>query len=132
MIDQAEAYPRGWFQVANPSDLAPGTVEKLHYFGQELVLFRTESGYAHVFDAHCAHLGAHLAVGGVVKDECLRCPFHGWEYDSSGQCVAIPNSNRNSEGRLRQRVAHRRAFRAHHGVVRPRPRASGMVAVGDT
>ena len=63
----------------------------LHYFGRELVLFRTESGEAHAVDAYCAHLGAHLAVGGKVEGEGIRCPFHGWCYDgASGQCTDIP------------------------------------------
>jgi len=42
-------------------------------------------------DGRCSHVGANLAKGSVV-DECLRCPLHGWEYDSSGLCVRIPAS----------------------------------------
>jgi phenylpropionate dioxygenase-like ring-hydroxylating dioxygenase large terminal subunit len=45
------AYPEGWFQVAYSDELRPGQVQKLHYFGQELALFRTESGKAQVLDA---------------------------------------------------------------------------------
>ena len=42
-------------------------------------------------DAHCPHLGAHLAVGGRVEGDCIRCPFHGWKYDGgAGKCVEIP------------------------------------------
>ena len=42
-------------------------------------------------DAYCAHLGAHLGVGGRVEGECIRCPFHGWRYDGeSGKCTEIP------------------------------------------
>ena len=36
--------PNGWFQVAYSDELAPGGVVPLHYFGRELVLFRTEGG----------------------------------------------------------------------------------------
>ena len=36
-------FPTGWFIVAFGSDLAPGQVKRAHYFGEELVLFRTES-----------------------------------------------------------------------------------------
>jgi phenylpropionate dioxygenase-like ring-hydroxylating dioxygenase large terminal subunit len=83
--------PNGWFIVAASADLAPGDVRPLHYFGRELVLFRGMDGAPHVLNAHCAHLGAHLAVGGVVEESCIRCPFHGWKYDgSSGECVEVP------------------------------------------
>jgi nitrite reductase/ring-hydroxylating ferredoxin subunit len=83
--------PNGWFVVAGSEELAPGQVRALHYFGRDLVLFRTESGEARLTDAYCAHLGAHLAVGGKVEGECLRCPFHGWAFDgASGRCTEIP------------------------------------------
>ena len=84
-------YPNSWFVVAFSSELAPGGVMPLHYFGQELVLFRTEDGAARVFDAYCPHLGAHLGCGGVVQGNNLRCPFHGWQFSGdSGQCVEVP------------------------------------------
>jgi nitrite reductase/ring-hydroxylating ferredoxin subunit len=87
--------PNGWFAVAWSKDLVPGDVQRLRYFDEELALFRTRSGQARVLDAHCAHLGAHLAEGGKVIDETVRCPFHHWQYDgASGACVHIPYAQR--------------------------------------
>jgi nitrite reductase/ring-hydroxylating ferredoxin subunit len=88
------AYANGWFRVGYSDDLAPEQVRPLHYFGQELVLFRTAAGEARVFDAFCPHLGAHLGKGGVVEGETLRCPFHAWRFDSEGTCVEIPYTSR--------------------------------------
>jgi phenylpropionate dioxygenase-like ring-hydroxylating dioxygenase large terminal subunit len=82
--------PNGWFAVAWSKDLVPGDVRRIRYFDQELVLFRTRSGAARVLDAYCSHLGAHLAEGGTVIGECIRCPFHHWHYDGDGACVQIP------------------------------------------
>jgi phenylpropionate dioxygenase-like ring-hydroxylating dioxygenase large terminal subunit len=82
--------PNGWFAVAFGRDLVPGEVKRIRYFDEDLVLFRTRSGRARVLDAYCAHLGAHLAEGGRVVGENLRCPFHGWQYDGAGTCVEIP------------------------------------------
>ena len=83
--------PNGWFVVAEASDLGPGDVRAVHAFDRDLVLYRGEDGTPHVMDAHCPHLGAHLAVGGRVEEGCLRCPFHGWKFDGeTGQCVDIP------------------------------------------
>ena len=73
--------PNGWFIVARSDELAPGEMRPLYAFGRDLVLFRTEGGEARLLDAHCPHLGAHLAVGGRVEGECIRCPFHGWRFD---------------------------------------------------
>ncbi len=82
--------PNGWFAVAWSRELVAGDVRRIRYFGEELVLFRTRSGSAHVLDAYCPHLGAHLGEGGRVIGESIRCPFHGWQFDGSGACVAIP------------------------------------------
>ena len=83
--------PNGWFIVAASGDVATGAVQPLHYFGRDLVLFRTQSGVTRVTSAYCAHLGAHLGVGGTVRGEVLQCPFHGWCYDGeSGKCADIP------------------------------------------
>ena len=96
--------PNGWFGVAQSDELAPGQVRNRHYFGRDLVVFRTEAGVPHVLEAYCAHMGAHLGVGsgapsspepgpGRVDRDCLVCPFHGWRYDGSGRCVEIPYSS---------------------------------------
>lgn len=83
--------PNGWFIVAQSGEVAPGEVVPLHYFGRDLVCFRTAAGEARVTGAYCAHLGAHLASGGRVEGERIVCPFHGWCYDgASGRCTEIP------------------------------------------
>ncbi len=88
------AFPSGWFRVAYSDQLPSGGVKPLHYFGKDLVLFRTEDGKLQVFDAHCPHLGAHLGYGGRIEGNTIRCPFHGWCFDREGQCVQIPYSSK--------------------------------------
>ncbi len=87
--------PNGWFAVAWSKELGEGDVKPVHYFGEELVLFRTRSGQARLVDAFCPHLGAHLGHGGRVMGETVRCPFHGWQFDgATGACTAIPYCER--------------------------------------
>jgi phenylpropionate dioxygenase-like ring-hydroxylating dioxygenase large terminal subunit len=88
------SYPRGWFQVAWSDELPAEGVVPLSCFGQELVLFRTEDGVAHVLDAYCPHLGAHLGHGGRIQQGNLQCPFHGWRFNPEGTCVAIPHAQK--------------------------------------
>jgi nitrite reductase/ring-hydroxylating ferredoxin subunit len=87
--------PNGWFAVAWSKELGEGDVKPVHYFGEDLVLFRTRSGQARLVDAYCPHLGAHLGHGGRVIGETVRCPFHGWQFDGqTGACTTIPYCER--------------------------------------
>jgi nitrite reductase/ring-hydroxylating ferredoxin subunit len=93
--DIVPGIPNGWYAVAWSNDLAPGEVRRIYYFEEEMVLFRTRTGQARVLSAFCSHLGAHLAEGGRVVGESIRCPFHAWHYDgASGKCVEIPYCER--------------------------------------
>jgi len=82
-------FPRGWYVVGSVGDVAAGEVKTVHYFGQDIVLFRTEEGVLSALDRTCPHLGAHLG-GGRVEGNCLRCPFHDWGFAADGRCVDIP------------------------------------------
>ena len=83
------SYPRGWYGVQFSHEVEAGTVHTIHYFGRDIVLFRTQSGALSAVDRTCPHLGAHLG-GGKVVGECLRCPFHDWAFDHQGTCVEVP------------------------------------------
>ena len=83
--------PTGWFQVAWSADVEVGDVMALHYFGEDLVVFRDLDGVARVLDAHCRHLGADLSQGGCVVEGGIQCPLHGWVWSGDdGRNVRIP------------------------------------------
>ena len=77
-----------WHVVAESSRAAPGVVLSARLLGQDLVLWRTSEGVCAWQDL-CLHRGAKLS-GGRIQDNCLICPYHGWNYDAGGRCVRIP------------------------------------------
>jgi phenylpropionate dioxygenase-like ring-hydroxylating dioxygenase large terminal subunit len=87
-------FPSGWFRIGAGSELQPGGVKPLRYFGKDLVLFRGGDGKAHVLDAHCPHVGAHLGHGGRVKGNIIECPLHGWKWNGEGRCEGIPYTDK--------------------------------------
>src|SRR6201985_948082 len=91
--------PTGWFQVAWSDEISVGDVHKMHYFGQEMVAVRAQSGRLTVMDAYCEHLGAHLGFGGHVEGDVIECAFHGWQWDHEGRNVCIPYEKRPNRGR---------------------------------
>ncbi len=83
--------PVGWYFIDYSENLKPGELRNINVFGQEWVLFRSESGEkVGVTDPYCPHLGAHIGHGGKVCGDNVRCPFHHWEYDTEGWCKNIP------------------------------------------
>lgn len=85
-----DPYPSGWFVIGRSSDLAPGGVKALEYFGEKLVLWRGASGQIFLQDAFCLHLGAHRGIKGWVTGEDITCPWHGWQWDGEGRNTCIP------------------------------------------
>ena len=68
-------------------DCPPVRVELL---SERLIGFRDSEGKLGLIDEFCAHRGVSLWFG--RNEECgLRCPYHGWKYDVTGQCVDVPS-----------------------------------------
>uniref|UniRef100_A0A2C9JQQ1 cholesterol 7-desaturase n=1 Tax=Biomphalaria glabrata TaxID=6526 RepID=A0A2C9JQQ1_BIOGL len=89
--DIPPVYPNGWFGLVESDKLKKGEAITVSAVGQNLAVFRDESGTAHVLDAYCPHMGANLAAGGRVVGDCLECPFHAWQFRGfDGKCVQIP------------------------------------------
>ncbi|EFC49839.1 Rieske non-heme iron oxygenase family protein [Naegleria gruberi] len=88
-IDQ---FPNGWFRICFSNELSKGSSKLVHYFGEDMVVFRGFDGSVGVLDAYCPHLGSNLGVEGKVIGNNIQCPFHLWEFDRDGQCVKIPNN----------------------------------------
>uniref|UniRef100_A0A2S2PDC9 cholesterol 7-desaturase n=1 Tax=Schizaphis graminum TaxID=13262 RepID=A0A2S2PDC9_SCHGA len=85
-------YPNGWFALLDSDQVIVNQVKYVTALGENFAVFRASNGNVNILNAYCPHLGANMAIGGIVKGNCLQCPFHGWTFDgTSGKCVRIPN-----------------------------------------
>ncbi len=79
-----------WQPVALADELqGERPLRPVKLLGQELVLFRDEAGRLGLLDRDCPHRNADLAFG-RLEHGGLRCPFHGWLFDATGQCLETP------------------------------------------
>lgn len=79
-----------WVRIATSADLdIPRPVRAVTLDGHRLVLFRDDEGELGLIGRNCPHRGADLCYG-RLEDNGLRCPFHGWHFDRTGQCVEQP------------------------------------------
>ena len=78
-----------WYAVLESKEVKKGKVVGVTRFGEKLVFGRNRNGEILCLRDKCAHRGAALSVG-KIHNERIQCPFHGFEYDKTGQCQLIP------------------------------------------
>jgi 5,5'-dehydrodivanillate O-demethylase len=78
-----------WQPVARSATLKPGTARPLRVLGEDLTLYRGESGRPYLVGGRCAHRLSVLHTG-WIQGERIRCMYHGWQFDGSGQCTERP------------------------------------------
>jgi phenylpropionate dioxygenase-like ring-hydroxylating dioxygenase large terminal subunit len=69
------------------NDCPPVRVKLL---SERLVAFRDSQGQLGLMDEFCAHRGVSLWFG-RNEENGLRCAYHGWKYDHTGQCIEVPS-----------------------------------------
>lgn len=91
-----------WYPVVLSKDLLdqPKLVKIL---SMDFAVFRDSQGKAQVLSNICPHRGGSLA-GGKIKGDNLQCPYHGWQFDGTGQCHKIPSLGSDARIPARTRV----------------------------
>ena len=84
-----ELMRRYWHPIAASLELDERPTKEVRLLGEDLVLFKDLKGRYGLIDRYCAHRRTDLSYG-IPEEDGLRCMYHGWMYDSAGQCVAQP------------------------------------------
>lgn len=81
-----------WIPVTPATDMREdgGRPLRVKLLGEDLVLFRTQSGQLGLVGSFCPHRLAPLFFG-RVEDDGVRCPYHGWKFAPDGKCLEMPN-----------------------------------------
>jgi phthalate 4,5-dioxygenase oxygenase subunit len=87
-----ELFRRYWLPVLLAAELpAPDCPPvRVKVLSERLIAFQDSDGKYGLMDEFCAHRGVSLWFG-RNEESGLRCPYHGWKYDATGQCVEVPS-----------------------------------------
>lgn len=85
-------FRRYWLPALLASELpeADGAPVRVKLLGEQLIAFRDTSGAIGLIAEFCAHRGVSLWFG-RNEEGGIRCPYHGWKYDRTGQCIEVPS-----------------------------------------
>ena len=92
-----------WHPVYVAHTLAPGCAMPIMIMNERFTLDRGQGGRPHVVAFQCAHRGTQLSTGWVEGDD-IRCFYHGWKYNASGQCVQQPAEDPSQASKARIRA----------------------------
>ena len=98
-----DPFPEGWYFVASRRAVLKAEIIQKTWMGVNVVVWCDDKGRVCVAEAICPHLGSDLGpeAGGRICSGRLVCPFHGFEFDTTGQCVATPYADPPRTARLR-------------------------------
>jgi phthalate 4,5-dioxygenase oxygenase subunit len=100
--EMGNLFRRYWIPVMMSAEVPAPDCDpvRVKLLSEQLICFRDTSGKVGLIDGYCAHRRVSLWFG-RNEHGGLRCPYHGWKFDVSGQCTDIPSD---PEGKLREQV----------------------------
>jgi nitrite reductase/ring-hydroxylating ferredoxin subunit len=96
---------RFWLPALLSDELpqADGDPVRTRTLGEDMVAFRDSNGKVGMVDAFCPHRRGPMYFG--RNEECgLRCVYHGWKFDTTGQCIDMPSEPAESDFKDRLRI----------------------------
>lgn len=78
-----------WHPVATVAELDKSPVLGTRLLDKDIVVWRA-GDQVHAWRDACVHRGTRLSLGKIIDGDCIQCPYHGWVYNSEGQCIRIP------------------------------------------
>ena len=95
-------YINFWYPMATAEELTDAPL-KVRALAQDFVVFRDEDGQAACLSNTCTHRGGSLGDGKLLNGN-IQCPYHGWEFNSSGVCTKIPSLGKDAKVPGRTRI----------------------------
>jgi phenylpropionate dioxygenase-like ring-hydroxylating dioxygenase large terminal subunit len=108
-------YLRRYWQPICFSDDLNDLPLRVTILGEDLVMFRDQSGAVGLLELHCPHRGTSLEFG-LLEASGIRCCYHGWLFAPDGTILETPGEPADST--LKDRLCHGAyPTHEHNGIV---------------
>ena len=91
---------RFWHPIFRAEELLAGQAKPIEIMGERFTLYRGQNGTPHVTEFRCPHRGTQLSAGWVEGDS-IRCMYHGWLFNGTGQCTEQPAEEKSFAAKIR-------------------------------
>jgi 5,5'-dehydrodivanillate O-demethylase len=81
---------RYWHVIGGVEEMKDRWTKRVRLLGEDLVLFKDRAGTFGLITEQCPHRRASLYYG-IPQQDGIRCPYHGWKFDTAGRCIEQPN-----------------------------------------
>src|SRR4029077_11043671 len=81
-----------WYIAALSQEVTRGLLSR-RILDDPIVFFRTQDGSPVGLADRCPHRGVPLSMG-AIKDDVIRCAYHGFEFGKTGACHRVPSQSR--------------------------------------
>jgi phenylpropionate dioxygenase-like ring-hydroxylating dioxygenase large terminal subunit len=78
-----------WYLICPESELKKQIIDR-KILNREIIIFRDEKGGIAALENRCCHRNVRLSLGYLDRGRVI-CGYHGWKYDSTGNCIEIPS-----------------------------------------
>jgi 5,5'-dehydrodivanillate O-demethylase len=80
---------------------------QVRILGEDLILYKDRGGVYGLIDPYCPHRRMNM-IYGIPEERGLRCAYHGWCFDETGQCIEQPyEEEEDPEGRFKDKIRTR-------------------------
>ena len=99
-----ELFRRYWHPIAASAEMDDRSTKAVRLLGEDLVLYKDRSGTLGLLGRLCPHRRVDLSYG-IPEEHGLRCMYHGWMMDETGQCIEQPfEETVHPDGRFKEKV----------------------------
>ena len=88
--------PNQWYAILESNEINKDKIVSVTRMGEKMVAWRNTKGELSLMVDKCPHRGVALSTGKLTGDS-IQCPFHGFEYNTTGICKLVPANGKNAE-----------------------------------